>query len=235
MPVTSSGLYGGEPSPIPEVVERPIPVVKHKAGRPKGSPNKQKKPSLRERGKLVKEVVKVGPVKVALTNEKVLGIYKTHPDVPDVSYGTNGSACFDLRFSPNGKNSYTVYDSNNGKKSREFSSGKLVITPGDTVMVPTGLIFSIPTGYSVRVYNRSSVPLKRHLFLVNAVGVIDEDYTDECMILLYNAGTQNQTIEPGDRIAQAELVPVNRPSLLYLADPPVKVGNRNGGYGSTGV
>jgi dUTP pyrophosphatase len=101
------------------------------------------------------------------------------------------------------------------------------------VIVPTGLKFNISPGFHVKIYPRSSVPLKSGLLMVNSVGIIDEDYKDEIMILLINMSDDTVVIENGDRIAQMEVVN-NQSALVFMNEQEVLI-ERNGGLGSTGV
>jgi dUTP pyrophosphatase len=114
-------------------------------------------------------------------------------------------------------------------------NNQIVIQPGDRVMVPTGLIMDIPAGYSVRLHARSGASLKQGLVLANAEGVIDADYVQEVMVLVYNISGNAITITTGDRIAQAELVKDAEYDIVETAIRPMLKTNRTGGMGSTGV
>ena len=83
---------------------------------------------------------------------------------------------------------------------------KLIVQPGHSVVCQTGLKFGIPHGYMLQIMNRSSVAAKRSL-IVGAC-VVDAGYNVEVFINLHNVGTEPQVINPGDRIAQAVLIPV---------------------------
>jgi dUTP pyrophosphatase len=102
-------------------------------------------------------------------------------------------------------------------------------------MVPTGLIMDIPKGYSVRLHARSGASLKQGLVLANAEGVIDSDYVQEVMVLVYNISGNAITIGSGDRIAQAELVKDSEYEIVETASRPMIKTNRTGGMGSTGI
>lgn len=114
-------------------------------------------------------------------------------------------------------------------------NNQIVVQPGDRVMVPTGLIFDIPEGYSVRLHARSGASLKQGLVLANAEGVIDSDYVNEVMVLVYNISQNQIVINAGDRIAQGELVKDIEYSISESAARPGVKTNRTGGMGSTGV
>lgn len=164
-----------------------------------------------------------------------LKIYKTFPGIELPKYATEQSACFDLSFQSMGKFEYSGYSGMNKKITRPFKEGRLYVNAEDRIMVPTGLIFDIPKGYSVRVYARSGVSLKQGLTLVNAEGVIDSDYVEELYVLITNISTVGQWINPGDRIAQAELVKCEIAKIEEITTRPTVKTDRRGGMGSTGV
>jgi dUTP pyrophosphatase len=164
-----------------------------------------------------------------------LNVYKTHPDISLPKFATKQSACFDLSFHPHGKAEYSGINHNNAPFSRQFSNGSIRIMPGDRIMVPTGLIFDIPEGYSVRVHPRSGLSYKQGLILANLEGVIDSDYIQETFVLLHNTSQVDQTIYPGDRIAQAEMIRKEEYILWEIDKAPTQKTDRVGGMGSTGV
>lgn len=163
-----------------------------------------------------------------------LKFFKTHSDIQLPKHQTAQSACFDLAFQSAGKGSYKGYTSFNKPFSREMR-GKISISPGDRVMVPTGFILDIPEGYSVRLHARSGTSLKQGLVLANSEGIIDSDYVDELYILLHNISENTVEIVNGDRIAQAELIKTLEYSIEQSAIRPGMKTNRIGGMGSTGV
>lgn len=164
-----------------------------------------------------------------------LKIYKTFPTVELPKFATEQSACFDLAFQNSGKFEYTGYNRMNKKYIRPFKDGKLYVNSYDRIMIPTGLIFDIPKGYSVRVHARSGLSLKQGLVLVNSEGVIDSDYVDEIFVLLMNVTDTGQWLSPGDRIAQAELVKSESYDITERKTTPTVKTDRLGGIGSTGV
>lgn len=165
-----------------------------------------------------------------------LNIYKTNPEIQLPKFATKQAVCFDLAFQPNGKARYNGFNKNNAPFDRAFDSlGRLRIMPGDRVMVPTGLIFDIPEGYSVRVHARSGLSFKQGLVLVNQEGVIDSDYYHETFVLLTNMSENDVTIEPGDRVAQAEMTKNAEYVLWETLEEPKQKTDRTGGLGSTGI
>tara|TARA_R100001509_G_scaffold164379_1_gene141717 strand:+ start:1005 stop:1463 length:459 start_codon:yes stop_codon:yes gene_type:complete len=81
-----------------------------------------------------------------------------------------------------------------------------VLEPGQSTILATGLKFGVPHGYMIQIMNRSGNAAKRSL-MVGAC-VVDSGYNGEVFVNLHNMGTMEQTINPGDKIAQAVVIPV---------------------------
>lgn len=109
----------------------------------------------------------------------------------------------------------------------------VVIDPGKTVFIPTGLAMEIPVGYAGLIYARSSLGTKRGLAPANKVGVVDADYRGEFMVALHNHGSESQTISHGERVAQLLVTPVITPGFTEVAVLSDTV-RGTGGFGSTG-
>lgn len=109
----------------------------------------------------------------------------------------------------------------------------VVIEPGKTVFIPTGLAMEIPVGYAGLIYARSSLGTKRGLAPANKVGVVDADYRGEFMVALHNHGSESQTIAHGERIAQLLVTPVITPGFTEVEALSETV-RGTGGFGSTG-
>lgn len=102
--------------------------------------------------------------------------------------------------------------------------------------MPTGLKAYMEADEVLFLYIRSSLAIKKHLVLMNQVGVIDADYYNNpdneghIQIVLFNMGNDTVTIPKGTRIAQAVFS-----KYLTIAGDASGVGDkRNGGFGSTG-
>lgn len=107
------------------------------------------------------------------------------------------------------------------------------VKPGQTVFIPTGLAMEIPVGFAGLIYARSGLACKRDLAPANKVGVIDSDYRGEFIVALHNHGTNEQTVNPGERVAQLVITPVLTPvyeEVKELSD----TARAGGGFGSTG-
>jgi len=164
-----------------------------------------------------------------------LKIYKTFSSIELPKFATEQSACFDLSFQNAGKFDYSGFNKMNKAFTRPFKDGRLYVNAGDRTMVPTGLIFDIPKGYSIRVHARSGMSLKQGLVLANSEGVIDSDYVEETFVLIMNVSDNGHWLTPGDRIAQAELVKSEVYNIEERKTRPTVKTNRIGGIGSTGV
>ena len=109
----------------------------------------------------------------------------------------------------------------------------LTIAPGQSAFVSTGIALEVPKGCAGLVYARSGLACKRGLAPANKVGVVDSDYRGEITVVLFNHGSEPQTIENGERIAQFIITPVLTPA--YEVAESLSDTERNcGGFGSTG-
>ena len=121
----------------------------------------------------------------------------------------------------------------------EEAESTLAIGPGCSVLVPTGCTFGIPHGYMMEIKNKSGVAYKRQL-LVGAC-VVDSGYEGEVFVNLHNLGAAVQYLEPGDKVAQAVVVPVVHARFVASQSPdiydwyPITISQRgDGALGSTG-
>lgn len=111
---------------------------------------------------------------------------------------------------------------------------KKAIGRTETAKIPTGLILKPPSGYFIQVNSRSGLA-SRSVFVANAPGIIDPDYSGEIFILLHNSGYETQWIEHDHRIAQITLSPITRIHLAETPAPPLPDGRGTSGFGSTGA
>lgn len=109
----------------------------------------------------------------------------------------------------------------------------VTIQPHETYLVPTGLSLELPVGWAGMVHARSGMATKRDLAPANKVGVIDCDYRGEVMVSLHNHGSQSQTVEPGERIAQLVIMPYLT-AQFFEAEELSDTVRGEGGFGSTG-
>jgi len=112
------------------------------------------------------------------------------------------------------------------------SRSPIVIQPGATVDVPSGVSMQFPEGTWALLVGRSSSFRNRQL-LVNSA-IIDPGFRGELFAITHNFGTEVQVVEPGDRIAQVVPLPALAPAMLLVHGPldPSERGTQ--GFGSTG-
>lgn len=111
---------------------------------------------------------------------------------------------------------------------------EIVIKPGETKLVHTGLAMEIPEGYVGLIYARSGIATKRGLAPANKVGVIDSDYRGEIMVSIYNHSSETQTIAAGERVAQIVITPYLTVNFVESEELDDTL-RGSGGFGSTGT
>jgi deoxyuridine 5'-triphosphate nucleotidohydrolase len=132
---------------------------------------------------------------------------------PLPAYATDGSAGLDLR---------------------ACLDAPLVLEPGRTELVPTGLSIHLgDPGLAAVLLPRSGLGHKHGIVLGNLVGLIDSDYQGPVMASVWNRGAVAFTIQPGERIAQMVVVPVVQVKL-EIVDAFSATERGAGGFGSSG-
>jgi dUTP diphosphatase len=110
----------------------------------------------------------------------------------------------------------------------------VILQPGDTYLVPTGLAVHLANpDYAAVLLPRSGLGHKHGIVLGNLVGLIDSDYQGELKVSVWNRGKEAFTIEPMERIAQMVIVPVIQASFKVV-DEFAASERGEGGFGSTG-
>ena len=110
----------------------------------------------------------------------------------------------------------------------------VTLGPGETKMIPLGYSMAIPAGWVGLIFARSGLAPKRDLAPANKVGVVDADYRGEWFIPLHNHGSEPQTVQPGERIAQLVIVPCMTAAFTQV-DSLDETARGAGGFGSTGT
>jgi dUTP pyrophosphatase len=110
----------------------------------------------------------------------------------------------------------------------------LVLAPGETTLIPTGLAIHIADpGLAAMILPRSGLGHKHGIVLGNLVGLIDSDYQGPLMVSCWNRGSTAFTILPLERIAQLVIVPVVQASFRVVTEFGDSA-RGSGGFGSTG-
>ena len=169
----------------------------------------------------------------------ILNCYRVYhwsdQDLP--KYATEKSACFDIHadFSHTynfGRDIQSYYE---GEEQKREAGDAYILRPQERALIPTGFVFKLPEGYSLRLHPRSGLAWKYGVTLLNGEGVIDEDYYNETFALMYNAGNSDFIINHNDRICQGEIVKTHRTIIGLVSEEPKQTTDRAGGFGSTGV
>ena len=129
------------------------------------------------------------------------------------------------------------------ERKTELSAGydfclpeEVTLEPGQLQLVPTGVKAYMQAGEWLGMHIRSSIAVKKHLMLVNNVGIIDADYYNNedneghIMLALLNMGQEKVVLPKGERVAQG----IFYTYLTADGDEKVTKAVRGGGFGSTG-
>lgn len=143
-----------------------------------------------------------------------LGIQKIHGDaiMPKFAYTTDSG--FDLH-----------------------SVEEKTLEPFGRAAIPTGLKFAIPRHYEVQIRPKSGLALNQGITVLNTPGTVDEGYTGEIKVIVFNTTQKPITIPVGMKIAQAVLCPVasGRFVVLEEVDDVENKDRGENGFGSTGL
>ena len=132
---------------------------------------------------------------------------------PLPSYATHGSAGLDLR---------------------ACIDEAIILAPGQTVLIPTGLAIHLEeSNLAAMILPRSGLGHKHGIVLGNLVGLIDSDYQGQLQVSCWNRSQESFTVQPGERIAQLVIVPVVQAEFEIVADFE-ETTRGDGGFGSSG-
>ena len=139
-------------------------------------------------------------------------VKKSNPAIELPSYKTNGASGMDLM---------------------AWVDNPIILKPGTSCLVPTGISVAFPQEYEIQVRPRSGLAAKNNISVLNTPGTIDSDYRGEIKIILFNHGNENFLINNKDRIAQMVLTPIIKMQLEETNELP-DTNRGKGGFGSTG-
>ena len=143
-----------------------------------------------------------------------LGFTKLHPDAVTPKYNYGSDSGFDL-----------------------YSTEHVIIEPFGRTLVPTGLSFDIKDGYEIQVRSKSGLAINQGLMVLNSPGTVDNGYTGEVKVIIFNTNNHEVSISKGMKIAQAVLCPVVNGDWVDLdeKDTVEKKDRNDKGFGSTGL
>jgi dUTP pyrophosphatase len=121
-----------------------------------------------------------------------------------------------------------------GLDLRACLASPLLLEPGQTQLIPTGLAIHIgDPGLAAMILPRSGLGHKHGIVLGNLVGLIDSDYQGPLMVSCWNRGAASFTVQPMERIAQLVIVPVVQAAFRVVREFGASQ-RGEGGFGSTG-
>ena len=136
---------------------------------------------------------------------------------------------------PEAKKPFYNYPSDSGFDL--YAMETVNLTRFGRALVPTGLSFDIKDGYEIQVRSKSGLAINQGLMVLNSPGTVDNGYTGEIKVIIFNTNDFAYTIEKGTKIAQAVLCPVVNGKWVDLQETTEEINkDRNAnGFGSTGV
>ena len=141
-----------------------------------------------------------------------LGYTKLHEDAVEPKYNYESDSGFDLH-----------------------STEEIIVPPFGRVLVPTGISLDINDGFEVQVRSKSGLALKQGLMCLNSPGTVDNGYTGEVKVIIFNTNQEPFTISKGMKVAQAVLCPVVNGKWVDLVKKETITNKDRGenGFGST--
>lgn len=115
-----------------------------------------------------------------------------------------------------------------------FSVDDMIIMPGESKLIKTGIQIELPSGTEAQIRPRSGLALKNQITVLNTPGTIDEGYRGEIGIILINHGKQQFHVEKGMKIAQMVIKPVLKVTIKEVVEL-TDTTRGQGGFGSTGL
>ena len=143
-----------------------------------------------------------------------LGYFKLNHDAVSPKYNYESDSGFDL-----------------------YSTEEIIIDGLGRALVPTGLSFDIKDGYEIQVRSKSGLAINQGLMCLNSPGTVDNGYTGEVKVIIFNTNKEPFTIKKGMKIAQAVLCPVVNGKWVNLVETTKQSDkDRNDkGFGSTNL
>jgi len=114
---------------------------------------------------------------------------------------------------------------------------EVIIGPFGRALVPTGLKVSFEEGYEIQVRPKSGLAIKQGLTVLNTPGTVDQGYTGEIQVIVFNTNNTTVTIPKGMKVGQGVLCPVVQGKYVNVQKvEQVEDKDRgNNGFGSTGI
>lgn len=111
---------------------------------------------------------------------------------------------------------------------------EIILKPGSTALVKTGIAIALELGFEAQVRPRSGLALKSGITVLNTPGTVDSDYRGEVGVILINHSNNDFKIERGMRIAQMVIAKYEQAQIQEVTSLD-ETTRGEGGFGSTGT
>lgn len=149
-------------------------------------------------------------------------VKKVHPNATLPVYATSGAAAADV--------TCVAWKDTEG----HWQTSSVMVNPGKSVILDTGLQFAVPPQHELKCYSRSGHGFKSGIRLSNCTGILDSDYRGNLMVKLHNDSDTAFRIEMGERVLQVQVK--KAPQNAFVEVVALDVTERGeGGFGSTGT
>lgn len=117
------------------------------------------------------------------------------------------------------------------------ASEEVIIAPFGRALVPTGLKVSFDEGYEIQVRPKSGLAIKQGLTVLNTPGTVDQGYTGEIQVIVFNTNNTTVTIPKGMKVGQGVLCPVVQGKFVVFEQVGQVEDKDRGdnGFGSTNI
>ena len=145
-------------------------------------------------------------------------------DVEKIKYNREGDAAIDLRAA----GAWTI---ELDKEQKEIEQQSYALSPGERILVKTGVSMAIPKGHWGSIRDRSGLALNNGIHCLG--GVIDENYRGEIGVVIANLGSKQIVLQKNDRIAQIIISPYTKTNITEVQEHSTTTRNSDG-FGSSG-
>lgn len=149
-------------------------------------------------------------------------VKKVHPNATIPVYASIGAAAADV--------TCVAWKDVEGN----WQENSVMVNPGKSVILDTGLQFAVPANHELKCYSRSGHGFKSGIRLANCTGILDSDYRGNLLVKLHNDSDTAFRIEMGERVLQIQVKKAPQ-NPFYEAEELSSTVRGEGGFGSTGV
>jgi dUTP pyrophosphatase len=118
-----------------------------------------------------------------------------------------------------------------------YSTEEIVIPALGRALIPTGLSFQFSEGYEIQIRTKSGLAINQGIMVLNSPGTVDQGYSGEIKVPIFNTNPSSFTIKKNMKVAQAVLCPVVNGLFVKIeeVDTFEETDRGDNGFGSTGI